>query len=165
MGTVPDSNVVADLSGANAAVDVSDGKSIQLVGGAPNFVNLRGNCTLGSYAVDTRLFYVPCNVMISPSQYGQHSVNDYNSHGDPTGPAFRSITTGNANTLNVVGNPFNILNPVDPKTIGSDHYCLVGETRHPTTYVPDPQWPHEQTGDFITGMEHFNLLISESCNR
>ena len=151
MGTTPDSNVVADLSGANANVDVTDQKGIDIVGGAPNYVNLRGNCTLGQYAVDTRLFLVPNNILISPSQYGPHSVVDYDTHGDPTGPAIRSITTVNAGDFNVIGNAFNILNPPSPGSVGASHYCLVAETRNPTQAVPDPQWPHEKTGDFATG--------------
>jgi hypothetical protein len=160
MGTTPDSNVVADLSGANANVDVADKNGTEIVGGAPNYVNLRGNCTLGQYAVDTRLFLIPCNVLITPSQYGQRSVVDYDTHGDPTGPAIRSITTVNAGDFNVVGNPFNILNPPDPETLGANHYCLVAETRHPTQFVPDPQWPHEKTGDFATGENNCDQYTS-----
>jgi hypothetical protein len=150
---VPDSNAVADLSGANFNIDYTNAKGVQLVGGAPNFVNLRGNCTLGSYQVETRLFCVPCNIIITPGQYGPLSVNDYDGNGDSIGPAIRSITTVNADDFNVLGNPFNILNPADPKTLGSDHYCLIAETRHKTTFLPDPQWPHEIAGDFATGVE------------
>jgi hypothetical protein len=132
-------------------VDVSDTKAVQIVGGAPNFVYHRGNCTLGQYAVDTRLFLVPCNILNFPSQYSQHSVVDHDAHGNPTVPAIRSIVTVNAGDFNVFGNPFNILNPPDPNSLGSNHYCLIAETRHPTQFVPEPLWPHEQVGDFATG--------------
>jgi hypothetical protein len=138
-------------------IDVSDTKAIQIVGGAPNFVYHRGNCTLGQYAVDTRLFLVPSNILNFPSEYSQHSVVDHDSHGNLTGPAIRSIVTVNAGDFNVFGNPFNILNPPDPNPPGA-HYCLIAETRHPTPINPDPQWPHEQTSDFATGENQFSLL-------
>jgi hypothetical protein len=75
---------------------------------------------------------------------------DYDGHGNPTW-AHRSLVSTKDNSFSVFDPPFNILNPDPPSNYASDHYCLVAETRHPTTNSPDPNWPHENTGDFATG--------------
>lgn len=110
-------------------------------------VYLRGNCTLGNeYKVETCLFCIPNNLLLYPTNYAQYSVNDFNDKGNPY-VATRTITLTSTNSFNVLDLAFDILNPQSPPP-GSDHYCLIVETRHPTSENPDPDWPHEDTGAF-----------------
>jgi hypothetical protein len=153
VGQTSDSNIVADIGTPNDQRDYSDTVNPNLESVAPNYIYLRGNCTLGDgYQVESRLFAVPNDILLTPSQYAAGwSVNDYDGHGNSTGYAMRPITSATVNSFNVVNDAFNCLNPPPPSNFNSDHYCLVAETRHPTFANPDPNWPHENTGDFATG--------------
>ncbi|KAJ7450926.1 hypothetical protein B0H11DRAFT_1877287 [Mycena galericulata] len=75
--------------------------------------------------------------------------------------AVRAITTGkDANAINIIDDPFFFRNPPPPGSVngGSSHYCLVSEVRHPTASNPDPNWPHEDIGDFATGADFENWV-------
>jgi hypothetical protein len=54
-----------------------------------------------------------------------------------------------------IDNPFNFFNPVDPNSLGSDHYCLIAEARAYFENPDDkPLWPHQvtlSTGADVTG--------------
>uniref|UniRef100_A0A8H8CQT2 Uncharacterized protein n=1 Tax=Psilocybe cubensis TaxID=181762 RepID=A0A8H8CQT2_PSICU len=146
VGTHNNPKFTTILGGGNSNVDWSTNNTINLQQGAPNYIYLRGNCTLGNdYLVETRLFCVLGDLLIYPSMYASQSVNDDDQH-DGNTTAIRRIKSTSANSFNVIDTPFNKLNPA-PLPSGA-HYCLVAESRHPTDQNPDPNWPHEDTGSF-----------------
>lgn len=123
---------------------------------------IRGNCTLGpNYDTEFRIFCLPNALLLYPTNYSSWSVNDFDDNGDPF-VAVRTITSSAANSFNVLDLAFDLLNPQPPPS-GSDHYCLVAESRNPTAENPDPDWPHEDTGAFSSGALHvrcFETVIS-----
>ncbi|KAH9486056.1 hypothetical protein JR316_0000120 [Psilocybe cubensis] len=149
VGTVPRSDSQTILGGSNANIDWCDANAVAVSEGAPNYIYLRGNCTLGSnYVTEFRLFCVPNALLLYPSNYSQFSVTDFDDDGDPF-VATRTITSTSANSFNVILTAFDLLNPLPPPS-GSDHYCLIAESRNPTAANPDPDWPHEDTGAFAS---------------
>ncbi|PPQ90007.1 hypothetical protein CVT25_009647 [Psilocybe cyanescens] len=150
VGTSPRSDVQTILGGANGNTDWSDANNVAVSQGAPNYIYIRGNCTLGNnYDAQVRLFCVPNALLLYPSDYSQFSVTDFDDDGDPF-VAIRDITSTSANSFNVLDLAFDLLNP-QPPPAGSDHYCLIAEERNPTADNPDPDWPHEDTGAFASG--------------
>ncbi|PPQ82610.1 hypothetical protein CVT25_007124 [Psilocybe cyanescens] len=166
IGTAPRSDVETLLGGANANTDWSAANAVGISQGAPNYIYLRGNCTLGNnYPIQMRLFLISNNLILYPSLYSQFSVTDFDDDGDPF-VAIRNITSTSANSFNVLDLPFDLLNPQPPPP-GSDHYCLVAETRSPTDDNPDPDWPHEDTGAFAsaTGLDTWLASTPTVCWR
>ncbi|KAH9486051.1 hypothetical protein JR316_0000115 [Psilocybe cubensis] len=160
VGTRPMSNSQQILGWSNSNVDYTDVNRVALQQGAPNYIYLRGNCTLGNdYPVQMRLFYVPNALLLYPPMYSQFSVTDLDDHSDPF-TAIRTIKSTNYNSFNVVDKAFDLLNPLPPPP-GSDHYCLIAEARSPTFDNPDPHWPHEDTGAFGSGAG-FNAWIGST---
>ncbi|KAH9486048.1 hypothetical protein JR316_0000112 [Psilocybe cubensis] len=160
VGITPRSDSQQILGGSNANTDWTDANRVVIQQGAPNYIYVRGNCTLGSdYPVQMRLFCVPSALLLYPPMYSQFSVTDADDHSNPF-VAIRNITSTSYNSFNVVDTAFDLLNPQRPPS-GSDHYCLIAETRSPTTENPDPDWPHEDTGSFSSGAG-FNTWIGST---
>uniref|UniRef100_A0A8H8CPY2 Uncharacterized protein n=1 Tax=Psilocybe cubensis TaxID=181762 RepID=A0A8H8CPY2_PSICU len=160
VGNVPQSDSQTILGGSNANTDWSDANAIDVSQGAPNFIYLRGNCTLGNdFVTEFRLFCVPNAILIYPTNYAQFSVTDFDVNGDPF-VATRTITSTSANSFNVLDTAFDLLNPL-PLPSGSDHYCLIAESRNPTADNPDPDWPHEDTGAFASAAG-FNTWVASN---
>jgi hypothetical protein len=159
VGPVPDSNAQIDLGGSNSGTDYTSSHSITISNGQANYIYIRGNCASDKTNVESRTFAIPCNVLVHPSKYGDHSIMGVDKHGDPI-INIQQLTTNGANTFNVYGTPFNLSDPPDPSSVGSDHYCVVAEARVVTDQIPDPKWPHEKTGDFATTTDYTNWILS-----
>ncbi|PPQ93430.1 hypothetical protein CVT25_004502 [Psilocybe cyanescens] len=160
VGGQPLSNVQSILGGSQAGTDYTSANNIGISQGAPNYIYVRGNCTLGdNYNVQIRLFCIPNNLLLYPTNYAQYSVTDVDEKGNPI-VATRTITSTSANSFNVLDTAFDLLNP-QPVPAGSDHYCLIAETRNPTSSNPDPDWPHEDTGAFSSS-SGFNTWVGST---
>ncbi|KAH9486003.1 hypothetical protein JR316_0000066 [Psilocybe cubensis] len=137
------------LGGYNSNLDWSNEHQINLQQGAPNYIYLRGNCTLGDdYLVETRLFCVPDRLLLYPPMYSLYAVTDGDDQ-DGRKTAIRRIISTSASSFNVLDRPFDLLNPAPPQS--GSHYSFIAESRHPTDENPDPNWPHEDTDLFISG--------------
>ncbi|PPQ89991.1 hypothetical protein CVT25_009631 [Psilocybe cyanescens] len=160
VGGQPLSDVQSMLGGSNANTDYTSAHNVAINQGAPNYIYVRGNCTLGdNYDVQIRLFCIPNNLLLYPTNYAKYSVTDVDDNKNPY-VALRTITSASANSFNVLDTAFDLLDP-DPVPSGSDHYCLIAETRHITPSSPDPNWPHEDTGAFSSA-SGFNTWVGST---
>ncbi|CCM04667.1 uncharacterized protein FIBRA_06853 [Fibroporia radiculosa] len=157
-------NINSVLGGSNYFVDVSDQRAITLYQNMSNYVYLRGTTTEGTSG-NTRLFAIPSGLLLHPSLYEQYSIMDYDENGDPTGPEILPYNTSSAEQPVVIQKPFNCVN-LPPLPAGSDHFCLIAECKYdgvdPST-GDNYQWPHEETGEFVTSGEFVSWVLSNPC--
>lgn len=104
-----------------------------------NYVYLRGKSNR-QVKMNTRLFCIPNQALLYPNLWTQYPV--YESNGRDI--AYRFIDSSNSsatdsNGVSVSGD-FNVSNP-PPLPYGSDHYCLVAETKDAND--ASARWPHE----------------------
>ncbi|EGO00881.1 hypothetical protein SERLA73DRAFT_71853 [Serpula lacrymans var. lacrymans S7.3] len=142
-GTTPDGDYDIDFSPQNYDIDISTnrGTKSSFVSQSANYIYLRGNTTIPTH-VELSLYAIPNNLLIYPANYGQHVISEVDVNGNKVA-AIRDLVLTKPGPC-AVDNPFNFFNPVDPKTLGSDHYCLIGEARLWAADPDDkPLWPHQ----------------------
>lgn len=137
---------------ANFSVDVTTQRKISVYSNTSNYIYLRGHATTGGGG-QVRLFYVPGQILISPSLYTQpsHVVFDVDDNGDPI-TAYRQYSTDAAQPV-IVTKPFT-LNNLPP-----NHYCAIAEC------LPngETQWPSQKVSNFATSAEFAAWILSEPC--
>jgi hypothetical protein len=172
-GPKPDASFSTDFSVANYGTDITNSRGVasNILPQSPNYIYVRGNTNAVNLAfeciltlilltpvsqathVEISLYAIPCNLLIYPANYGQNQIMEMDGGGNSVA-AIREIKLSRPGP-GAVDNPFNFFNPIDPNTLGSDHYCLIAEARK---WVKNPQdkplWPHQvmlSTGADITG--------------